>query len=87
MGAPRGNKNATKGKFWTDALRRAVLENDGKKLRRLADKLVAVAMKGNVHALRELGDRFEGKPSQAIVGADGGDFRAKVTVEFVGKAA
>lgn len=80
MGAPKGNRNAAKGRFWTDALRRAVLENDGKKLRKLADKLVAVAMKGNVHALRELGDRFEGKPAQAIVGADGGDIKAHITV-------
>lgn len=86
MAAPAGNQNAKKGKLWSDALRKALVAEDGKKLRKLADKLVALAMKGNVMAIKEIGDRMDGKPAQAIVGADGGDFQAKVTVEFVGKA-
>lgn len=82
MPAPKDNQNH-KGKVWSDALRRALLANDGKKLRLLAGKLIAKAMKGDVHALKEIGDRIEGKVPQGIVGADGGPVEAKVTIEFV----
>lgn len=76
MGAPAGNKNATKNKPWADAINRALLAEDGKKLRALADKLVSVALDGDVTALREIGDRLDGKPAQAITGPGGGDFFA-----------
>ena len=85
-GAPLGNKNAVKNRPWAEALNRALLAEDGKKLRKLADKIVALALKGNVNALKEIGDRLDGKPAQALVGPDGGDLQAKVTVEFVNKA-
>lgn len=39
---------------------------DRKKLRALADVLVDKALEGDVQAIREIGDRLEGKPSQAI---------------------
>jgi hypothetical protein len=68
MGAPVGNKNATKNKLWEDALRRALLAEDGKKLRSLADKLIARAEEGDVTALKEIGDRMDGKPTQTIAG-------------------
>jgi hypothetical protein len=68
MGAPIGNKNATKNKLWEDALRRALLAEDGKKLRSLADKLIARAEEGDVTALKEIGDRMDGKPTQTIGG-------------------
>lgn len=72
MGAPIGNQNAKKNKLWADALNRALLAEDGKKLRALADKLIARAEEGDVTALKEIGDRLDGKPAQAITGADGG---------------
>lgn len=65
-GAPIGNKNAVKNKPWSDAINRALLAEDGKKLRALADKLIDKAMEGDVPALREIGDRMEGKAMQAI---------------------
>lgn len=71
MGAPIGNKNATKNKPWSDALTRALMAEDGKKLRALAERLVEKALEGDVPALREIGDRMDGKPTQAITGADG----------------
>lgn len=66
VGAPLGNKNATKNKVWYEALNRALLANDGQKLRALADKLIEEAEKGDVQALKEIGDRIDGKPSQPI---------------------
>lgn len=65
-GAPVGNKNATKNKAWEEALRRALLAEDGKKLRDIADKLIEKALEGDVSALREIGDRIDGKPTQAL---------------------
>ena len=60
-------------KAWAEAIRIAVNEPDDdgrKKLRRLADVIVARALAGDVTAMREIGDRLDGKPAQAIVGDD-----------------
>jgi hypothetical protein len=78
-GAPEGNKNASKNKPWAEAVNRALLAEDGKKLRALADKLIDRALEGDVAALKEVGDRMDGKPAQAITGVDGGP----VIVEIV----
>ena len=67
MGAPLGNKNSTYDKrAWADAIRRIATQEDGKKMREAAEKLVDLAIAGDVPALRELGDRLDGKPKQEI---------------------
>lgn len=82
MGAPTGNKNATKAKPWAEALNRALLAEDGKKLRALADKLVDRALEGDVTALKEIGDRVDGKPAQSLtVGGDQDNPLAITTIE------
>lgn len=64
-------------KIWADAIRRAVnryLEVEGqdgavrkaKYINHLADTLCKNAAKGNVKAMREIGDRLDGRPSQAL---------------------
>lgn len=68
MSAPLGNKNATKNRPWADAVNRALLANDGQKLRALADKLIDRALEGDVSALKEIGDRVDGKPAQMLIG-------------------
>ena len=77
---PRGDK------LWSDALRKAVKEriDDGTergepKLDRLARVLVDKAIKGDVGAIRELGDRLEGKPAQVVTGEGGGPVTIVVT--------
>lgn len=78
-GAPEGNKNATKNRPITDAIRRALLANDGEKARKLADALVDKAISGDVSASREVLDRMEGKPVQQIEGTgEGGAFVLKI---------
>jgi hypothetical protein len=83
--APEGNNNAGKGKAWSGALRAALAQYkakgvpEGQALRKLAEKVVAQALEGNKDAWKEIGDRLDGKPAQAITGEDGGP----VTVEIV----
>lgn len=69
MGAPIGNRNAAKAKVWTAAIERA-LEKRGRErgaaLDELAEKLLSLCENGDLQALKELGDRLEGKPTQAV---------------------
>jgi hypothetical protein len=62
----KGNKGPHGDRPWADALRRAIVQSDGKTLRRLADAIVAKAADGDVAALKEIGDRLDGKAHQAI---------------------
>lgn len=69
-GAPRGNTNATKGTHWRDAIN-AALDNKSRALgmsalQACADKLIAMALDGDLGALKELGDRMDGKPKQQV---------------------
>lgn len=67
MGAPIGNVNAAKNtRLVSDAISRILLQNDGKKLRAIASKIVTMAEKGDLGALKEVFDRCEGKVRQQI---------------------
>ena len=63
-GAPIGNQNAAKTKIWSDALRKAIIQGDH--LNKLADALILKALEGDISAIKELGDRLEGKVTQSI---------------------
>lgn len=80
----RSGTNKNQDKPWKEALMLAVNERmgDKKKLRLLADKLVSKALEGDVQAIREIGDRIEGKPTQAIDATMDGS----VTVNVVSRA-
>lgn len=69
MAAPIGNKNAVKNKIWSDAIRRAVLQ--GKRLDKLAEAIITAAEGGDISAIKEIGDRLEGKVTQTIAGENG----------------
>jgi len=71
MAAPKGNQNAVKAKIWSDRLRQQIEER--KLWPQLADALLAKALEGDVAALKEVGDRIEGKVAQAIIGGDPDD--------------
>lgn len=63
-GRPKG---AWSDKAWRDAIRVAVNEPHAKgtkKLRALADELVKAGMAGDISALKEIGDRLDGKATQ-----------------------
>lgn len=68
MGAPVGNQNAKKVKPFADAINRAIAQDDGKRLREIAEKLLTMAADGEIAAIKELADRTDGKAIQAIAG-------------------
>lgn len=69
MGAPLGNKNSSKeNRLWAETIRRAVVQADGAQLRRIAEKLLTMAEAGDIQAIKELGDRIDGKAAQPITG-------------------
>jgi hypothetical protein len=73
-GAPLGNRNAAKGKVWHAAILRALDKRGAgdrvKALDELAAKLLELVATGDLAALKEFGDRLDGKPAQVIVGDD-----------------
>lgn len=68
MGAPIGNQNGIKNRPFTEAIQRALLANNGKKLRAIADRLVKEAERGkfDIAVIREVLDRVDGKTRQHI---------------------
>lgn len=72
MGAPVGNQNAVKGKRWADSIAYVLAEAEREdrpwKLREIARVLLAKAAEGDMAAIKEVGDRLDGKAPQAIVG-------------------
>ena len=72
-GAPEGNDNSNvNNRLWANTIRRAIAQSDPDRLRRIAEKLLTEAEEGKPWAIRELGDRIDGKAAQAIVGPEGG---------------
>ena len=83
MPAPLGNANANKGKIWREAIRRA-LEAESRRegieaLEAVAASLIAKAKEGDIGAIKELGDRLDGKAAQQqiLTGADDGPVQIK----------
>ena len=69
MAAPIGNKNNTKNKPWAEAIARALArkakgKQDGLNL--VADQLVSSALKGDQWAIKEIGERTDGKAAQSV---------------------
>ena len=70
--ATRINPGGGKGqeRMWRNAVHLAVKRyvdgSDVKALTRLAEKLVEKGMSGDIAALKEVGDRLDGRPTQAV---------------------
>ena len=83
-GAPVGNQNVKKGKLFYNQLRVALVQEDGRKLRNIAQKLVDAAEQGEPWAVKEIMDRVDGKAVQSteISGVDGNAIELK-QIEFI----
>jgi hypothetical protein len=65
VGAPLGNKNSIKSnRLWAETIRRAVIQDDAQRLRQIAEALLIKASEGDMTAIKELGDRLDGKALQ-----------------------
>jgi hypothetical protein len=65
VGAPLGNKNSIKSnRLWAETIRRAVVQDDSQRLRQIAEALLIKASEGDMAAIKELGDRLDGKALQ-----------------------
>ena len=75
MAAAIGNNYAAKEKRWAKAIDKALekrCKSDGQKaLVELAEVMLQAAENGEAWALKELGDRMDGKAAQSIGGLDG----------------
>jgi hypothetical protein len=76
MGRPIGSVNREKPV--SDLLRVAVLSGGGRRLRVIVEKLLDKAEQGDLQAIRELMDRLDGKPTQAIERVDAIQLRREV---------
>jgi ribosomal protein L17 len=67
-GAPVGNENSSReNRLWGNTIRRAAVQ-DAERMRRIAEKLLTMAELGDVQAMKEIGDRLDGKPKQTVAG-------------------
>ena len=64
VGGQKGNNNAARGAEWREAVVKAIKRGQG--LDKLADVLVAKALDGDMVAIKEVGDRLDGKPKQQV---------------------
>ena len=81
-GNPTGGR---KDKPWRDAIKIAINDGDGLALRRIAEKVVALAEAGDMMAVQEIANRLDGKVPQAQIhmgDEEGGSLRFE-TVERV----
>ncbi len=74
MGAPRGNTNGARDKRWERAIAAALEErsrvNQWDALQRIAHVLLNKCAEGDMGAIKELGDRLDGRPAQIVGGSD-----------------
>lgn len=79
--------NGSEKKPWADAIKRALARRAAGNMadiNALADRLIDSALAGELPALRELGDRLDGKPAQAITGADGDAIKVDASLRVIG---
>ena len=89
MAAPKGNNNAAKAKIWSAAIMRALEKRSRTERKKIidsiADALIDKCLERDLPAIKEFGDRIEGKvPQQLDHGNAGGEpFVLKVEAQDV----
>lgn len=80
-----GHKVVAQKKLVTDLLWRAHVQSEGKRARKMVEKIWDLAGEGERWAVEFVRDTFDGKPKQAIEasGPDGGPIAHSMTVELV----
>jgi hypothetical protein len=79
MGAPVGNSNAASAHAWKAAIERAIAKRSRlaqkEALDELAEKLLERCDEGDMGALKELGDRLDGRPHQTVAADLSGEIK------------
>ena len=86
VGAPFGNTNSSKNnRIWANTIRKLAIQEDYKRIHVIAEKLFEKAAEGDLGAMKEVGDRLDGKAIavQEITGADGKDLPIGIGISFV----
>lgn len=84
IGRPTGTKNPPNARPWSEAIKRAVARRGKQGLNSLADKLLQKVEEGDMQAIKEFGDRYEGKiPQVNKVEGSEPDGSHKLIVEIV----
>jgi hypothetical protein len=69
MGGTIGNKNSSKeNRVWGKVVRKLAVQEDAKRIHKVAEALFRKAEEGDISAIKELGDRIDGKAMQEITG-------------------
>jgi len=88
MAGVAGRSGKRQDSLWADAIRRAIKrreESNPQALEYLAETLLNKAAEGDMAAMKELGDRLDGKPTQRteLSGPDGEQIPVGMKVSFV----
>jgi hypothetical protein len=70
MAAPLKNQNSSKSnRAWGKVVKKLAIQEDAKRLHNVAEALFRKAEDGDIAAIKELGDRIDGKSQQEITGS------------------
>jgi hypothetical protein len=86
VGAPVGNTNSNKNnRIWANTIRKLAVQEDYRRIHAIAEKLYEKAIEGDLGAIKEVGDRLDGKAVaiQELTGADGKDLPSGIGIVFV----
>ena len=61
-----GHKHGAKSRMFEGALKRAIAQDDGERLRKAAEQLLDQAAAGEQWAIQYLADRLDGKAAQSV---------------------
>ena len=84
-GAPQGNQNSSKNnRMWAETIKREAIQKP-ERMRRIVEKLYDKAEEGDLAAMKEIGDRIDGKAvaTTELSGIDGTQLPIGITVEYV----
>jgi hypothetical protein len=86
VGAPVGNTNSNKNnRIWANTIRKLAVQEDYKRIHVIAEKLFEKAAEGDLGAMKEVGDRLDGKAiaTTELTGLDGKDLPLSIGLRFV----
>ncbi len=84
MAASNGNQYRATAKIISDALRKAAVQDDYKRIRKMCETLMDNAAGGDIQAAQFIRDTLDGKPKQQVEvsGEDGGPVAMSLSVSF-----